>query len=315
MSALLAAWLVGMCWASRPGGVQVLLYHRVRTREAYDAIRGAERNFSIPSDRFRAQLERLKNAGYRFIGLDETYAILNGDAPASGLLACVTFDDGSESTLSKAHPILQELDIPATVFVTTDPASWVFEVEPRLQDTEIQMLHQGGWTIGSHCVSHNSLIECSPDELNTELQRSRRSLEELLNRPVPDLAIPLNFHNRRIRTACLHAGYRTVFTADPGILRAGCDPGAIPRIAIEGQLTAGALLRTLTPFGLVQRRVINTLKRLPPRLLGGARWMPIRAWLFRSRVGRYLTYAGIRRALIAAGILWLIAMATLATNL
>src|SRR5438045_1751484 len=71
----------------------------------------------VAPERFRAQLELLRSAGFRFVTMAELARSAAGSAPPPGL-AAITFDDGMRNNHDVALPIMQELGIPATVYVT-----------------------------------------------------------------------------------------------------------------------------------------------------------------------------------------------------
>jgi peptidoglycan/xylan/chitin deacetylase (PgdA/CDA1 family)/GT2 family glycosyltransferase len=91
-----------------PAGV-ILAYHRVTDR------RGA---LCLAPRELRAQLQQLARE-WRPLALDElARAAAAGEVPPGAV--AVTFDDGYLDTLTEAAPLLRELGIPATVFVTSD---------------------------------------------------------------------------------------------------------------------------------------------------------------------------------------------------
>lgn len=307
----MALFVARALWEERPGGVAVLLYHRLRKESEWPDVRGAERHFSVPEGRFRAQLEAMREAGWTFIGLPEVYGIVRGERPAPPRAACLTFDDGSESVHRLALPILRELAAPAAVFVTTSPQAWVFEDQARLSDDQLAQLLAAGVWIGAHGVSHRGLNGLPDAELDAELRQSRAALEALLEIEVRDMAIPLNFYDARVLAACRHADYRMVLTADPGHVRAGSPPGRLRRVAVEGTMSPAELLSNLRPTRLAQRKIVAWLKRVPPRLLGEDRWMPLRARIFASPIGRLLTFRHLRVLVLAAAAVWLAALIAL----
>ncbi len=300
-----AAIAAARLWrAERRPGVAVLLYHRVRDDAEWDGLIGAERNFSISARRFEEQLTLLRERGATFLTVADTLAVARGERPCPPNAVCMTFDDGSESVASRAADRLNALGIPAAVFVTTDPASWVFEDQPRLTGEQLLALNRGGWHIGAHGVSHHGLNEADADSLRAELKDSRGHLEALLGRSVTTMAVPLNFYDDRVLEEAARLGYDAVFTANPGRVRAGARLLELPRIAIEGGMDLSAFERALSPDALLVRRVIHRLKRIPPRLLGETRWMPIRRALFESPLGRYLTVQYLSRVVVAWAVLW-----------
>lgn len=98
----------------RPGnrGITILCYHRVHDESDFFCR-------AIAPGLFRKQLKRLKR-WCRFISLDEAVNRIGSRDHREGKSVVVTFDDGYRDNYTQAFPILRELGIPATVFLTTD---------------------------------------------------------------------------------------------------------------------------------------------------------------------------------------------------
>jgi peptidoglycan/xylan/chitin deacetylase (PgdA/CDA1 family) len=304
---------------SRADRVIGLLYHRVVPRELYDGFTGTEQIFSLPADRFREQLTWLEQHGYTFVSLDQLADALHGGEPLPENAVCITFDDGCESVYKNALPILRDLGIPSGVFVTTDADAWIFHegeyYERRMSEDELCACHEGGITIGSHAITHRGLNEMSREAVLAELEGSRELLERWIGAPVEHFAVPLNFYNRTTLELCRQAGYRSVCTSDNGTSHAGTSPYKIKRFIVEGSYDLGDFERSLTPRFILQRRILNSLKKLPPKLLGERLWMPLRERIFRGPIGRYLTFRHLRVALalgVATAGLALVAVTLLA---
>lgn len=88
------------------GKVLTLLYHRVRTYSKDVQL------LSVTPEHFAGQMDWLK-ANYKIIRFDENWDQLEGAA------VCITFDDGYRDNFHTAAPILEQRQIPATVFVAT----------------------------------------------------------------------------------------------------------------------------------------------------------------------------------------------------
>ncbi len=87
------------------GKVIVLCYHRINELDI-------DKNcLAVSEENFRSHLKWLKD-NYVLLSADEDWNITSKDG------VVVTFDDGYEDFYSKALPILKELDVPATVFIT-----------------------------------------------------------------------------------------------------------------------------------------------------------------------------------------------------
>lgn len=95
---------------------RILLYHGVRP--ATDTTSPDIRQKHTPEAIFRKQMELIRS---RFLPmkLSEIVDALRTGTPLPKNGICITFDDGYENNATTAAPILKELGIPATFFVTT----------------------------------------------------------------------------------------------------------------------------------------------------------------------------------------------------
>lgn len=71
----------------------------------------------LPVDAFRRQLTWVREH-YNVLPLSEAIASL-GDGALPDLAASITFDDGFRNNLTRALPVLEELGLPATIFLPT----------------------------------------------------------------------------------------------------------------------------------------------------------------------------------------------------
>ncbi|MCP4007500.1 MAG: polysaccharide deacetylase family protein [bacterium] len=304
---------------SRDDRILCLLYHRVIPRSTYDRFTGTEQIFSMPDDRFKEQLVWLRAHGYHFIGLDQLAAHLSTKAPLPDNPVFISFDDGCESVYKHALPILSGLGIPSTVFVTIDEDAWIFHegeyFERRMTIEEMRSCAEGGIQIGSHAVSHRGLNEMSRERVLDELVRSKKTLSEWIDRKVDHFAVPLNFYKRETLELCKEAGYASVCTSDNGTCNRDTDPFKIKRFIIEGSYDLAAFEHSLSPRVILQRRIINAMKKLPPKILGERIWMPLRQAIFNSPLGPFLTIGRLRMMLLvlaALGGLGLVAITLVA---
>ena len=213
--------------------VLVLAYHAVSERWPAD--------LSVTPERFASQLALLTARGYRGATLHRALA----DPPADKTVV-VTFDDGFRSVATLALPILRRYGLPATVFVPTDhvgtgrPMRWAgidqwlgTEHEAELLPmgwTELAMLADAGWEVGSHTRSHPRLTRIDDASLRDELLASRETCERELSLPCRTLAYPYGDHDGRVVAAVRAAGYRAACTL-PEDFR-GDDPLRTPRVGV-----------------------------------------------------------------------------------
>lgn len=296
--------------------VVCLMYHRFATREEYRKRQGTERIFTIPVESFDQQIRHLKDSGYTFVTPEQVRRCAVGEAQLPHPSVLLTIDDGCMSIYQHAIPVLRKYGARATVFVTTDPASYVFQEacggERRLTDNELRQADGDCLQFESHAVTHRPLRGMSEELIRHELAESKRQLDAVLLRPVSYLAIPGNWFDDNVMRIAREVGYKAVWCSKPGGVRAGSDLFGLPRVNVEGQLTIGQFASAITPWGVTVRRLLASIKTLPAQLLGPRVWLPIRRAILRFVPGNYLS---VRRLLTAAGVLAMIAAAVGALSL
>lgn len=124
----------------------------------------------------------------------------------------ITFDDGHVSQYDHAFSILQELSMKATFFVT---AGWTGKRPGYMTWKQLAELARCGHEVQSHGWSHALLTQCSAKELQIELLRSKRDLEDHLGAQVSAISLPGGRWNTRVLEACRESGYEQVLTSDP----------------------------------------------------------------------------------------------------
>jgi peptidoglycan/xylan/chitin deacetylase (PgdA/CDA1 family) len=288
-----------------------LLYHRLVTDAEYESCPPTEKIFSMTEGRFRAQMEYLKREGYSPVTVPALLDFVERGVPLPPRPVCITFDDGCVSVHDRALPILRELGIPAILFVTTNADAWCFALgsnrQRRVSPDEMRALEAGGVEIGSHALTHGALEAMDDDGIRKELGESKRWLEEVLGHPVAAFAVPLNWYGPRAKRIAREVGYRAVMTSDNGTIHGDSDPFHLRRFIIEGSFDLPEFARNLSAASIVQRRVINFVKRAPARLVGPRLWLPFRRWLFATPLGRFFTLRYMKR-IVAAGAACLVAL-------
>lgn len=109
----------------------------------------------------------------------------------------ITFDDGWRTVYTNALPILREHGLPANVAVYPNAIGW----DGFLDEDQLQALHDAGWSIVSHSMSHPQLTLLSDDELHDELRESRAWIEERGFRGSNIFIVPYHDWGERERAA------------------------------------------------------------------------------------------------------------------
>jgi peptidoglycan/xylan/chitin deacetylase (PgdA/CDA1 family) len=126
---------LGRPWRGR---ACVLCYHRVLPDEEYEADKSPNSNLIMPVSRFAEQMEFLSK-NYEIVSIDDLAEHLEGGSNI--FVVAVTFDDGYKDNLIHALPILERLQIPATIYITTrfpqgDTWMWWYEIWDYLKTIE-----------------------------------------------------------------------------------------------------------------------------------------------------------------------------------
>lgn len=246
--------------------VPILMYHQV----APDAP-AAYAHYTVTPDVFARQMRLLVALRYRSLTLDRLWAARSARAALPTRSVVITFDDGFADAVRHAVPVLQRLGLSATFFIVAGlvgmTSAWTRRrrgIEMRLADrTALRDLADGGFTVGSHALTHRPLARLSEAECRYELRESRRRLEDCLERDVLHLAYPHGSADEIVRTAAAECGYRTACSTIDGRSPATDDLLMLRRIPVTGGdtlLDFACRLTTGRPLGRVVQRVRATMK-------------------------------------------------------
>ena len=216
--------------------IRVLAYHRILPR----GVTAEGNEVSLDTAMFRQQLALLDRWGYTTITFHDYHLILEGQLNFPRKPVILTFDNRYLDMFEYAYPLLEEHGMRAVVFVLGDRSitsnSWerhnATNGTPLMNEQQILELHEAGFEIASHGLTHRDLTSLSTDEGWEEISRSRMLLEILLNAPVYTFAYPFGLHDRRIKTMVRDAGYRFACSLSSGPAIFGRDPYDIRRIKI-----------------------------------------------------------------------------------
>jgi peptidoglycan/xylan/chitin deacetylase (PgdA/CDA1 family) len=191
--------------------VPILEYHYVRVN-GNPLDRLGYRLSVTPAD-FQRQMTWLAVNGYHPVFLADLrgYFVAGQALPARSVV--LTFDDGYADFFQTAFPILRRLGFKAVAYIVPG-----FLGRPGYldQDQVLQLDASGMVEIASHTVNHLDLTKVGESVLNTQLQASRGSLEQLLGHPILDFCYPSGRFNGRVVAAVSAAGYQTATTEQAG---------------------------------------------------------------------------------------------------
>ena len=241
-------------WSRSP---VVLMYHGFCVSRRSDD----PENLFVEVGAFEQQLTWLLEHGWTPLDLDRFLAARDGRRPSRKTFL-VTIDDGYESVVELAAPVLRRRGVPALLFVPSGlvgkEARWLDSPahEPILSAEELRRLPDDyGIEVGAHGRDHRDLRGLAPAELDRQVGQACRELAGLLRREVRSLAFPYGGHDADARAAAERSGVRLAFSVfdDHG-------PFAVSRVDVNATDTSRSFRVKLMPH---YRRVWNVLQRAP----------------------------------------------------
>lgn len=217
--------------------LSILMYHQVGRFERPSAHRAV----FCDVGRFSSQMAYLARMNFNVLSMDQAMACLFGGAPLPPRSVVITFDDGYLNFQEFAWPVLRRHGFPATVFLVSRllgrRAEWLgseFKDHPSLMnDATVRQLQAEGAHFGSHACSHPRLSRLSSADKRAEIFDSKKTLEDVLGREVPDFCYPYGDYDVEARDLVGEAGYRSGLTCIKGPANTAHNPLEIPRKAIS----------------------------------------------------------------------------------
>lgn len=167
---------------------RVVMYHSVGDAGLFGNVSPA---------RLRADVEHLR-AAYEIADLPEVFD------DKSGSRVALTFDDAYENFYTDAYPILQEYDVPATVYVVSGaidesaPESSIDPADTMNADQLAELAADDLVTIGNHTRTHPRLGDINDDDrLRDEIFGAKTALERRFGITVDRFCYPHGSLNDR----------------------------------------------------------------------------------------------------------------------
>ncbi len=191
-----------------PGGLTVLIYHRVGASSGLEV--------DLPVELFEAQVEALAASG-RVTTLAHALDHLDEPVERSAGPIVVTFDDGTADFVDVALPVLVRHGVPSTIYLATRfvdealvfPGSGTALTWSSVADAAAT----GLVTVGSHTHSHALLDRLPTDDVADELDRSIDLIEDHLGATPLDFAYPKALLGSAVAEAAVRARFRSAALA------------------------------------------------------------------------------------------------------
>jgi peptidoglycan/xylan/chitin deacetylase (PgdA/CDA1 family) len=210
---------------------------------------------SFPPRLFQQGIAVLYEKGYRTLSLLEAigYSRRGQSFPERSFV--LTFDDGYRSVYTVAFPVLNRLQMSATVFLTTgtertgqaDHRLPSLEGREMLAWGEIQQMHAWGIDFGAHTCTHPDLTRLTYERAETEIRDSKAIIEDALSAPAACFAYPYGRYDDRSR-AIVRQHFSCACSDKLGLVTPTSDPHAVERV--DAYYLRTEMLFSLLPSGL-----------------------------------------------------------------
>jgi len=95
---------------------------------------------------------------------------------------------------------------------------------------QVREMHQAGIEFGAHTLNHVFLPNADVNTAQSEIEGSRREIEERMNGRIAGFAYPWGALNAKIRECVKRAGFKYAAGVQPGIVRSKSDMFLLPRM-------------------------------------------------------------------------------------
>jgi peptidoglycan/xylan/chitin deacetylase (PgdA/CDA1 family) len=213
-----------------------LMYHEVLEPGRTPARPGAGyARYVIDRHTLREQLAAIRDTA--LIGVDVTAALEPAETPNRRV--ALTFDDGCETDLVVAAPLLVEYGFTATFFVTAGH----LDSPGFMAAAQLRELADTGFEIGSHSMSHAYLSDLDEKALRHEIAGSMDQLSQIVGRPIRHLSCPGGRWSRRVADLARELGYVSVADSRPRANTVNADPFRLGRFAVTDSTSLDQLMR------------------------------------------------------------------------
>ena len=255
-------------------GTVYLMYHELGMlgRNLCGTFKG-HLPYAVLESEFRTQMCLLSERNWRGISVGEALA-----SPIStSQRVVITVDDGSETDILGAAPLLQEAGFNATFYVVV---GWIGK-PGYLSASHLRELCSLGFEIGCHSMSHPFLTSLSEKELNIEVAQAKAMAEDISGTRVDHFSCPGGFWSQRVANHAKLAGYHSVVTSRPGINTVRTNLCCLTRVSVMRGIPINDFERLACGKGLLARRAKHGVLSIPKALLGADAYVRLHS-VFRS---------------------------------
>lgn len=264
------------------GDAVFLMYHELEApgRPMVQSLPNYVR-YVLSAEDFRRHLAHLKASGQNGLSVGEALAAMdeatNGATPVTAVQprprVVITFDDGCETDLLLAAPLLKEAGFNATFYVVTGFTGQ----RGYMNERQVRELSEMGFEIGSHSQTHSLLSDLDAASLRSEIVESKERLEQMTGRRIEHFSCPGGRWNKAVAAIAVEAGYASVVTSRPGKNSRASDRFRLARMTVMRGAGVEEFERLCRAEVLLRQRAQGAVLTAAKRLLGNSMYERLRS--------------------------------------
>lgn len=208
--------------------VPILMYHVINPAPAGAKFPG----LYVAPEEFSEQMDALAHAGFHAVTMDQMLANwTHGSSLGPGKPVVVSFDNGYQSQLTNAEPILRRH---GWVGVENIQLTGLPPSQGGLSRAQVAELVADGWELDTQGISHADLIAISPSALHEQVFLARERLQARYRVPVNWFCYPSGHYDAAVVQTVKSAGFVGSTTVVPGWASPSGDSYRLPRLRVLG---------------------------------------------------------------------------------
>lgn len=171
--------------------IPIICYHQIRDWKPTDSK--SSKDYIIPPSIFQEQIKMLADSGYHTILLDQLYNYLTHNSPLPSKPVMLTFDDTDEDQFTVGAPTLEKYGFRGVFFIMTVSLN---KLPHYMTKDQVKELSLKGHDISSHTWDHHMFTKyTSPKDWETQVDKPKKEIEEIIGKPAPYFAYPYGLWN------------------------------------------------------------------------------------------------------------------------
>jgi peptidoglycan/xylan/chitin deacetylase (PgdA/CDA1 family) len=229
----------------------------------YHAVNASPWKFNVTPREFEKQMLYIQQH-YVVVPLMQIVEYAKRERSFTKPTVAITFDDGYADTFTEVFPLMQKLQLPFTVFLTTSlESSTVFGNIPRLSWEQIITMHQSGLvSFEVHGHAHINLKTIVHDEqaMRKEIVDSQQLIATHTGRMPTMIAYASGHKNDAVLSYVDMHGFIGGFTINEGLIQPGDMPLTLKRTQIDGTMNFIQFTLRLTGGIDIHRKIVHTIR-------------------------------------------------------